>query len=545
MIDSICDEFELGWRKSAPTSIESCLKRVPSHEQSRLLDELLQVELWWYGREVGSPRQEDYLDRFPDFTDTVRSAFDKVELVSCTSAKSSFATRVNAKLSFSTRVNSNADETIVPDVPEVFSGLKRFKILELLGKGSFGAVWKAHDSQLGRIVALKSPHGSKLDDDFRERFIRESRAAARLQHDGLVSVYDVCLSERNHPVIVSQFIDGMSLADLQEQHGLFACEEAAAMCADLSDALLHAHLEGVVHRDLKPANILVDSSGKAYVTDFGLAKDIQNESAVTHEGDVLGTVAYMAPEQASGFGCQADCRSDIYAIGVILYEMVTGERPFRGTMHAMLRQVINDLPPSPQKLNSLVSNDLQTIILKCLEKQPEHRYKNAADLRDDLVRYVNNEAIVARPPNQLERFMKWYPWHATEMLGMYFVVAAMTWVFFILGGLLETPTTEGFQLSYLGFLPWAITWIFVGAMIIKQGFWFEIANVPLLLAFMWLPKLLNDRPQSIALIGLISFFGLVLQIGALVSRISQRGRIGSGNLSSRLSSLSGSRERHR
>ena len=524
--DSICQKFESAWRTGEPVAIDAFIDQIGPDAQAEALCELLQIELWWRRDEADPPCLDEYLQRFPLFPDAVRSAFHEFEMgASCP--------RPSAPVSCKRQFDDAATD-LVSSKPVMSEA--RFRIIDQLGEGAFGAVWKAYDSQLGRMVALKSPHQSRLDGEFRERFLRESRAAARLHHDGIVSVYDVCESESDQPIIVSQFVDGTSLAELQKQRGLFTCKEAADMCADLADALLHAHLEGIVHRDLKPANILIDAGGKAYVTDFGLAKDIQNDVSVTHEGDVLGTVAYMPPEQASGFGNQVDGRGDIYSIGVILYEMVTGERPFRGTMQAVLQQVIHDAPPSPQKLNTSVTKDLQTIILKCMEKQPEHRYQNAADLRDDLLRYVNNKPIIARPPSLIERFAKWYPWHATEMLGTYFIVAPLTWVFFMLGGMLEPPAAEGYQLSSLIFLPWAIAWILVGAMIIKRGFWFEIMNVPLLLAFMYLPVWLSDKPQSIALICLISFFGLILQFGAFLSRRLRIAQVNLGDLTSRLSS---------
>ncbi len=419
-------------------------------------------------------------------------------------------------------------------LPNSLRQFDRFEFGQLLGSGTFGTVWKAHDTELRRTVAIKIPHSRNFDGRIRQRFARESQTAARLSHDGIVSVYDVCLVDDELPVIVAQYIDGPSLAEFKKQHGLIAPREAASVCADLADALSHAHGHGIVHRDLKPGNILTDSTGKAYITDFGLAKDLLNEIDMTNDGDVLGTASYMSPEQARGLGRQADGRSDLYSLGVILYEMVTGERPFRGTYQMLLLQVVNDPPPPPQRLNASVDKDLQTIILKCMEKLPDYRYQTADELRDDLLRYVNYQPIVARPPTSLERFFKWYPSHATEMLGTYFIVAALLWVFFIFGRLFESRTTDGYELASLTFLPWAVAWIGLGCMILKKGFWFEMINIPVLIAFASMPAWIDDQAQSISMICLISFFGFLLQVGGMWARHARPVTI--AKLSSRLGS---------
>ena len=287
-----------------------------------------------------------------------------------------------------TRQQASSEKTIKPDsqataigrppqplvsesdwqISEALRNNDRFVLKRQLGSGGFGVVWQAFDTQLKRIVALKVPHPRSFDEDLKARFAREAQAAARLNHDGIVSVFDVSSIQSGLPIIVSQFVDGPSLAEYKQQEKIFSGREAATLCADLADALSHAHASGVVHRDLKPSNVLIDCDGKAYLTDFGLAKDLQNDDLVTSDGAILGTAAYMAPEQAAGLGREADARCDIYSLGVMLYEMVTGERPFRGTIQMLLLQVINDPPLPPQRLNAAVDLDLQTIILNCMEK---------------------------------------------------------------------------------------------------------------------------------------------------------------------------------
>lgn len=440
--------------------------------------------------------------------------------------------------------SSNQSDAVALETP---INRDRFELQERLGRGAFGEVWKAYDSQLRRMVAIKSPHDAYFSASVRERFLRESQAAAKLSHDGIVSVYDVCLYNNGNiassgmPIIVSRYIDGINLAELLKRETRVGFHETAKMAADLADALLHAHLEGIVHRDLKPANILIDGLGKSYITDFGLAKDLQHTELVTQEGDLLGTAAYMAPEQASGRAHDADPRCDVYSLGVVMYELVTGERPFRGTVQMVLQQVINDSPLPPQRLHANVPKDLQTIILKCMEKVPDYRYQSAGDLRDDLLRFLNFEPIHGKPPSMLEKFVKWYPSHSTEMLGTYFIVAAMTWVFYIFGGQFESTARPGYQLSSLVFLPWAASWILLGFLILKRGFWFEILNIPVLLAFLLLPAWLNDEAQAIALVFLIGFFGLCLQVGTLTGKAARRGFNNEASIASRLSSDSRSR----
>ncbi|QEG42753.1 serine/threonine-protein kinase [Roseimaritima ulvae] len=190
----------------------------------------------------------------------------------------------------------------VADTPSGESPGDRFQLLERLGGGGFGSVWKAYDSNLKRQVAIKIPHAARFHSTSRQRFLRESQAVAKLDHPGIVPVYDVCPGQNGLPVIVSKLIDGQSLSAWLAERRYVDSYDAAKVCADLADALSHAHLEGIVHRDLKPANIMMDVQGRSYVTDFGLAKDLQHEDSITCEWDVMGTAAYMSPEQASGQG---------------------------------------------------------------------------------------------------------------------------------------------------------------------------------------------------------------------------------------------------
>jgi len=283
--------------------------------------------------------------------------------------------------------------------------IAHFELRQHLGSGQFGAVWMAHDTELDRTVAVKIPRKERLDQLEVEQFLREARAAAQLRHANILRVHEVG-REGDTVYIVSDFIRGAALADWLKQEQ-FSSREAADFCAKVADALHHAHEAGVVHRDLKPANILIDEAGEPYITDFGLAKRDSGEVTLTIDGRILGTPAYMSPEQARGEAHLADRRSDVYSLGVILFQLTTGELPFRGNIQMLVVQILNEDPPSPRKFNPNIPRNLETICLKAMSKEPARRYSTAGDMADDLRRFLRNEPVKARPIGLLSQLWMW------------------------------------------------------------------------------------------------------------------------------------------
>lgn len=265
-----------------------------------------------------------------------------------------------------------------------------------VGRGGMGVVYRAQQASLGREVAVKMIlRGQLASQADRERFEAEAQAAARLDHPGIVPVYEVGEID-GRPYFSMKHVRGTTLAQLLAD-GPLPPREAAAILAKVARAIHFAHMRGVLHRDLKPSNILLDEQGEPHVTDFGLAKQITAGESLTKTGAVLGTPAYMAPEQAAGQRGQVGPRSDVYSLGVMLYHMLTGRPPFQAASPAeMVMLVLEQDPVPPRMLNPKADRDLEMICLRCLQKPPDLRYASAAGLADDLEAFLSDESISAR-----------------------------------------------------------------------------------------------------------------------------------------------------
>jgi serine/threonine protein kinase len=268
----------------------------------------------------------------------------------------------------------------------------RFQVRARLGAGAFGTVYRAYDPQLDREVALKVPQAGTLDNPKAvERFLREAKAAARLRHPHIVPVYDAG-KDRDNYYIASAFIEGQTLAHAIDA-GKLTFREMAQIVQDLAEALAYAHEQGIVHRDVKPANIMLDAKGKAHLMDFGLAHRHDSSQKLTQDGAVLGTPAYMAPEQAQGHHGDPAPASDQYSLGVVLYELLCDQTPFSGPPQIVLFNALHMEPKPPRTVKAAIPHDLETICLKAMAKRSEERYATCQELADDLRRWQEGEPI--------------------------------------------------------------------------------------------------------------------------------------------------------
>jgi serine/threonine protein kinase len=328
-------------------------------------------------------------------------------------------------------------ETLPPPPPEVRpppppegKPFGRFRLLDVLGRGGMGVVYKAAQPELDRLVAIKLLHTEDEGDPAAvARFLGEARAAARLDHPNIVPIYEVGEHE-GKPYFTMDYVEGGSLAALGAA-SLPGARRALEIVREAARAIHFAHEHGIVHRDLKPSNILIDASGRPMVSDFGLAKDLASRSGPTESGDILGTPAYMPPEQAAGRTREVDARADVYSLGAVLYYLLTGRAPHAGESSLqVVASVLTADPLPPRRINPDLPPDAETICQRAMEKAPERRYPTAAALADDIDRFLRGDPIAARPSPVTRRAWRgvrrrWMPLSLALLAGLLVAVCAL------------------------------------------------------------------------------------------------------------------------
>src|SRR5438045_1208459 len=328
---------------------------------------------------------------------------------------------------------------------ELLGELGDYELLEEVGRGGQGVVFRARQKSLNRTVALKVISlGQWASKAHLKRFRIEAEAAAHLENPGIVTIHEV--GERDGSCYFSmKFIEGGQLDEVASREPM-PIRQAAELIAKVARTVHYAHEHGILHRDIKPGNILLDAKGEPHLTDFGLARLVESESSVTHTLDVLGTPSYMAPEQAAGNNAAVGSVTDVYGLGAVLYQLLTGHPPFAGgTTYETIKLVLETEPRQPRHLNPKIDRDLSTICLKSLEKDPKRRYPSALALAEDLERWLKHEPIRARHTGIFARGRKWVqrnPARALSAGSLVALAAASGWIIWK-SELIRQPLTNG------------------------------------------------------------------------------------------------------
>lgn len=376
------------WQQNEKPTVESYLNHWPElREDSDLVLELVSMEFSFRQGQGESPELTEIVQRFPHLEEELEqppTAHDQDD---------SEATHPSASL-------ASAPAQRIAD----------YDLIDELGRGGMGLVYRARQRKLDRLVALKMIlHADYSDSMARERFVREAELIAKLQHPNIVQIFDFGEHEGN-PYFSLELVEGGSL-DRKLKESPLSPEESAQLVKTLANAIHAAHDIGVIHRDLKPANVLLTDDGIPKITDFGLARQL-NRAGETQEGMIVGTPSYMSPEQAAGRINDISPATDVYALGAILYECLTARPPFKASTTAeTILQVIQDEPVSVIRIQSKTPKDLETICLKCLQKDPKKRYHSAMELAEDLERFLDHRPIKARPVGIVEQVFRWMKRH--------------------------------------------------------------------------------------------------------------------------------------
>jgi WD40 repeat protein/tetratricopeptide (TPR) repeat protein/tRNA A-37 threonylcarbamoyl transferase component Bud32 len=442
-LEEVCARFETGWKAAGSSAtaprIEEHLGAAADSGRTAVLRELLLLDVHYRRRHGENPDADYYAAHCPADAQTIRALF--AELFSVPQ-QPRHAPAVADGGRAVMRPGPAAETAVDPDrteaaatladpeaAPSKYPTISNYEILGELGRGGMGVVYKARQTRLKRLAALKMIlTGDYASPEELARFRHEAESIARLCHPHIVQVYEVGEYD-GRPFFSLEYVDGGTLAT-RLRESLPGPKEAAALVEKLARAMYAVHQCSMVHRDLKPANVLLTADGTPKITDFGLAKKLDENAGQTHTGAVMGTPSYMAPEQAAGGTARATALVDVYALGAILYECLTGRPPFRAaTVAQTLRQVIEEEPVPPRALNAAVPRDLETVCLKCLRKDPTKRYASAAALADDLRRWLNGEPIQARPVGRPEKLWRWCRRHPAPATAAGIILATVATAF--------------------------------------------------------------------------------------------------------------------
>jgi tetratricopeptide (TPR) repeat protein/predicted Ser/Thr protein kinase len=403
-LDAVCDRFEAAWREGACPELREFLPGSPGPLRDRMFRELLALEREFRRDEGDTPDAAAYCRRFPEFADVINAAFT----LSASRRDPGPATRVREEDDGDATRPGGGRAWVEPgDFPAAALADVGYEVLDEIGRGGMGVVYRAHQRALNRAVALKVIKSAGFaSESERRRFQNEAESVAQLDHPRIVPIFEVGTA-RGLGYFSMKLVAGTSL-DHRLDDFRRDLRAGARLVATVAEAIHHAHQRGILHRDLKPANILVDAEGLPYVTDFGLARRVEAAADLTHSGAIVGTPSYMSPEQARGIKGTFTTATDVYGLGAILYAVLTGRAPHRGSSFLETLDRVRETPPEPpSRANRHVPRDLEVICLKSLEKEPQRRYASAQALADDLHSWLAGAPIAARPVGTTTRIAMW------------------------------------------------------------------------------------------------------------------------------------------